>query len=67
MQSPHFDFKKHQNFHKNRKIILHFLIYGILLFFLVFFIYQSKKTPTEQTDDGTIKNFEVDSTALEME
>ncbi|WP_417264764.1 hypothetical protein [Brumimicrobium sp.] len=67
MKASKFDFKKHQNYHKSWKMLLRFIIYGTVIFLLLYFTFFKEKAPSENSNDADIEVFEVEITPPQSE
>ncbi|RYM33944.1 hypothetical protein ERX46_08235 [Brumimicrobium glaciale] len=60
MKTPEFDFKKHQNFSRNRKMIVRFLIYSVVISMLMYLIYDSEDTKENTENEEKIDQIDVE-------
>ncbi|HLV40982.1 MAG TPA: hypothetical protein VKY37_01790 [Brumimicrobium sp.] len=60
MKAPQFDFKRHQNHRKSWRMLVRFIIYGLVISFLMYLIFFKEKAPSVTTNDANEKYFEVD-------
>ncbi len=60
METPNFNFKKHQNNRINWKMLMRLIVYISVLFILVFFIIKQEKTTSKHIEEHTIQQFEVE-------
>jgi len=60
MKTPLFDFKKHQNYRRSWKMLVRFIIYGVVISFLLYLIFLKEKAPSENTNDAKNNYYEVD-------
>jgi len=61
MKTTEFDFKKHQNFSINRKMIVRFLIYSVVISVLMYLIYYSEGTKENTENEEKIDQIDVES------
>lgn len=66
MKEPDFNFKKHQNHHKSWKMLIRFIVYGIIISLLLYFMLYKDET-TENSKKETIDAFDIDVTAQPSE
>lgn len=57
-----FDFKRYQNLKKSRRMLVRFILYGIIIGVLIYLISDKQKASPEETDNADIENFEIEST-----
>lgn len=50
MKTPVFNFKKHQNFTKNKKMIIRFVIYSFLITVLMYLIQRNDNSELKEID-----------------
>ena len=60
METPDFNFKKHQNNRIDWKMLVRLIVYIAVLFFLVFFIIKQQKTTSKKSGKHTIQQFEIE-------
>ena len=60
MKAPQFDFQKHQNYRKSWRMLIRFVIYGLVISFLMYLIFFKEKAPSEPSNDASDKYYEVD-------
>lgn len=68
MKTSEFNFKKHQNKRKDRKMLVRFIIYITVIIFLVAFILLRQKTKVTVKDSNkdTIQQFDIEIDSLDV-
>ena len=67
MKAHKFNFKNYQSHHKSWKLLIKFVIYGVIIFLLLYFIFSNKKASSEDRNDAFIEVFEIETNAPQSE
>ncbi|MFA5574540.1 MAG: hypothetical protein WC994_05740 [Brumimicrobium sp.] len=57
-----FDFKKYQSHSYKWKTLLKIMAYMVVMFLLVYLILSKEKAPSENSNDASINNFDIEVT-----
>lgn len=56
-----FDFKQYQTYKYSWKLLVRFLIYGAVIYFLLYSIFlKEEKAPSQPVDDAIVNDFDIE-------